>query len=94
MGLIVTDTAELEVTVDTDTHTHTYNAHNLITQSYNNYESNGDIISSSSVQGSMQLQYCLIKWRNPNMVDTIIFSTSIYSISVMFADVITIVIHP
>ena len=37
----------------------------------------------------MQLQYCLIKWRNPNVVDTIIFSTSIYSISVMFVDVIT-----
>ena len=37
----------------------------------------------------MQLQYCLIKRRNPNMVDTTIFSTSIYGISVTFADVIT-----
>ena len=41
------------------------------------------------MQESMQLQYCLIKRRNPDMVDTIIFSTSIYGISVMFADVIT-----
>ena len=42
--------------------------------------------SSSSVQGSMQLQYCQIKWRNPNMVDMTIF---IYGISVMFADITT-----
>ena len=45
--------------------------------------------SSLSTQGSMQLQYCLIKRRNPNMADTTIFSTSIYGISVTFADVIT-----
>ena len=31
-----------------------------------------------------------MKWRNPNIVDTIIFSTSIYGNSVMFADVTTI----
>ena len=37
----------------------------------------------------MQLQYCLIKRRNPNMADTTIFSTSIYGISVTFVDVIT-----
>ena len=49
----------------------------------------GSIRSSSSAQGSMQLQYCLIKRRNPNMADTTIFSTSIYGISVTFADVIT-----
>ena len=41
------------------------------------------------MHGSMQLQYCLIKRRNPNMADTTIFSTSIYGISVTFADVIT-----
>ena len=41
------------------------------------------------MQGSMQLQYGLIKQQNPNMADTTIFSTSIYGISVTFADVIT-----
>ena len=41
------------------------------------------------MQGSIQLQYCPIKQRNPNMADVTIFSSSIYGISVMFADVIT-----
>ena len=41
------------------------------------------------MQGGMQLQYCLIKQRNPNMADTTIFSTFIYGISVTFANVIT-----
>ena len=32
---------------------------------------------------------CSRSWRNPNMADTTIFSTFIYGISVMFADIIT-----
>ena len=37
----------------------------------------------------MQLQYCPIKQRNPNVADTNDFSISIYCISVTFADAIT-----